>query len=936
MTAPRATYRLQLSPSFTFRQAEQLTAYLQALGISHLYLSPLLKPRRGSSHGYDVVDHTALNPELGSEEELQGLLAGLSRMDMGLVLDIVPNHMAFAGENRMLVDVLENGPDSRYFEFFDIEWSHPVESIRGRLLAPFLGAFYGICLEKGEIRLGYDEEGLYIRYYDLRLPLRLDSYQRVLAFRQAELALALGKESPDYVKFLGLLYALRHLPPGSQARERYDQISFAKHLLWELYGASAEIRSFIDENIRIFNGSPGVPESFDALDALLSEQYFRLSFWKVGTEELNYRRFFNLNELITLRMEEKAVFEHTHSLIFSLGRKVKELGLRIDHVDGLYDPLQYLRRLRERSLDSYLVVEKILALNEELPSSWPVDGTTGYEFLNVANGLFCNRRNRLRLDKIYRRFSGQLLPFPRLLQEKKRLIAEKHMVGDVDNLAGLLKHLAARHRYGSDFTLYGFKKALAELLAQFPVYRSYISPEESSEQDRRFVEEAVRRAKEALPDFVHELDFIQKIFELRFEEDLGPQERQQWYHFIQRFQQFSGPLMAKGMEDTSLYVYNRLLSLNEVGGNPDKLGVSNIEFHHFNRKHASSRPLGMNATSSHDSKRGEDVRARINVLSEIPLEWERQAGSWSRLNRKHKIMSGKEEFPDRNDEYFLYQTLLGAYPFSERERPQFLQRMKAYLIKAVREAKVHTAWLAPDSVYEEAFLAFFTALFADGGDNPFLEQFLPFQRRIAWFGALNSLSQILLKMTCPGLPDFYQGSELWDLNLVDPDNRRPVDFAARSDLLQRIQRREASGVPALARELFSRYQDGGVKLFLIYRTLQARRRDPRLFARGSYTPVGIQGRWKNNLVAFTRRYGGRTALVCAPRFCTELVETGELPLGEKVWADTLLTAPSGIRRWENAITAEALEGRGNLPAARLLSCFPAALLLGGAQTSPEV
>jgi (1->4)-alpha-D-glucan 1-alpha-D-glucosylmutase len=610
-----------------------------------------------------------------------------------------------------------------------------------------------------------------------------------------------------------------------------------------------------------------------------------------------------------------------------MGKRVEDLGLRVDHVDGLYDPLSYLRRLREHFPDSYLVVEKILAFGEALPSSWPVEGTTGYDFLNMVNGLYCARRNRLKLSKIYRRFYGADLSFPSLLDQKKRLIAEKHMAGDIDNLADLLKRLAGRYRYGSDFTLYGFRKALAELMAVFPVYRSYISPEECSESDRQKVSEAIRRAKANLPDFIHELEFMEKIFSLSFEEDLDPEEQRRWYAFIQRFQQFTGPLMAKGMEDTALYIYNRLLSLNEVGGNPDKFGVSVIEFHHFNKKRAASWPLAMNATSTHDTKRGEDVRARLQVLSELPLEWERQVGAWSRMNRRLKSKTKAGEVPDGNDEYFLYQTLLGAFPFGE-ELPQFTQRMSSYLIKAVREAKVHTAWLAPDSTYEQAFLAFLAALLQEG--SPFLDQFLPFQRRIAWYGMLNSLSQVLLKATSPGVPDFYQGSELWDLNLVDPDNRRAVDFELRSALLGRIEGAEGDAAGLIA-DLFSRFEDGAVKLFLIYKVLQARKAHRELFSRGSYMPLETTGRRRNNLVAFARKRGRRRAVAAAPRFCTELCEPGDLPVGENVWEDTGVKLPKGAGVWENVITGRHMEASERVPAARLFDSFPGALVVGAEQ-----
>jgi (1->4)-alpha-D-glucan 1-alpha-D-glucosylmutase len=933
MRIPTATYRVQLTPEFPMRAARDILPYLARLGVSDLYVSPILEARAGSTHGYDVVDPRSVRRELGGREALEELLGEIARLGLGLLLDIVPNHMAFDGANPLLADVLENGPDSRYFGFFDVDWNHPYESMKGRLLAPFLGDFYGICLERGDLRLAYDREGLAVRYHALRLPLRVDSYDLVLAHRQRELARQLGKDHPDYLKYLGLMYVLRHLPPGAEAQERNDQIAFAKSMLWELYSGNPGIRRHLDDTLTSFNGRPEEPPSYNALDELLGRQHFRLAYWKVGTEELNYRRFFSINELICLRVEEEEVFQRTHALVLELARTRSEVGLRVDHVDGLYDPSLYLRRLRAQLPDSYLVVEKILDLGERLPESWPVQGTTGYDFLNLANGLFCSRRNRLSINRIYRRFAGREVSFPLLVTEKKRLIAEKHMVGDIDNLAHQLKGLASRYRYGSDYTLYGFRRALNELLVQFPRYRTYITP--GNEAEPGVIAEAIRRAKQAIPDFVHELDFVEKIFRLRFEEHLPPEAQREWYRFIQRFQQFTGPLQAKGLEDTALYVYHRLLSLNEVGGNPEKFGISMIEFHHFNRRRAHGWPHALNASSTHDTKRGEDARARLNVLSEIPHEWEQQAGLWRRLARRHKSPPGA---PDSNDEYFLYQTLLGAWPFRAAEVPGFRERLKGYLVKAVREAKVHTTWLAPDQGYEEGTTGFADRLLEDAG---FLERFLPFQRKVAWYGLLNSLSQTLLKMCSPGIPDFYQGSELWDLSLADPDNRRPVDYSVREGMLARIEKAESAGTAQLGRliqELFASPEDGSLKILLIHRVLSARAREKPLFDGGAYLPLAVEGERQRHLVSFARVFRGRMAVAAAPRFFTALAGEGQLPLGEPVWGDTGVRLPDSWpgatpaagpppAGWVDAVTGTAFPGGAVLMARDLFAGYPGALLL---------
>ncbi len=928
MHEPLASYRLQWNARFPFAAGRQIVDYLEALGISDLYASPILHARPGSDHGYDVVEPRELNPELGGEAEFHLLLGELKKRGMGWIQDVVPNHMAYDGENAMLMDVLENGPDSRYYRFFDVRWEHESAGIHGRLLAPFLGSFYGEALEKGEIRLAYDAAGFTVNYYRLRLPLRIDSYLRVLSPGSEELRRRLPADHPEHIKFLGLLYVLRNLPGGEERQARYDQIAFVKRMLWELYSGSPEVRRHLDERLEAFNGHPGVPESFNLLDELLEEQHFRLSFWKVGTEELNYRRFFNINELITLDTANQAVFAATHELVLSFLQRWMFSGLRVDHLDGLSDPEGYLERLRAAAPDSYLVVEKILALDEELPRYLPVQGTTGYQFLNYLNGLFCYRKHHTAFDRLYRRLTGFTVPYAQLVYEKKKLIAARHMAGDVDNLASALSRVASRHRYARDFTLHGLRTALEELLAVFPIYRTYVSPRRLEEADRRTIEVSVEQARMRRPDFSHELDFVRRVLLLELDENADQEERRLWEEFLARFQQHTGPLMAKGFEDTVFYIYNRLLSLNEVGGNPDKFGVSRIEFHQLCRHRQAYWPHALNATTTHDTKRGEDVRARINVLSEIPEEWERTVREWRRINRRRAGPERHPAVPDRNDEYFLYQTLVGAWSDRSDGREEldlFRARMEEYLIKAVREAKVHTAWLAPDNEYEERCLEFLRRILAPG--SAFLEAFIPFQRKVAWYGTFNSLSQTLVKIASPGVPDFYQGSELWDLRLVDPDNRRPVDYRIRRDLLAMI--RAGEGEPAaLARRLLEEPGDGAVKLFLISRALAARHAHPRLFGPGEYVPLEVRGRYREHILAFARRIGSEQAVAAVPRFLTFVVEPGRLPLGEEVWEDTAVVPPPEPSLFRDALTGAEAPGSAPWPVGRLLSQMPAALLIG--------
>jgi len=924
---PTATYRIQFNPSFGFREAKKIVPYLTELGISDIYASPVFKARRGSRHGYDVVDPTQLNPELGAVSVFEDLIEELMRHKMGWLQDIVPNHMAFDRENQMLMDVLENGQSSDYFVFFDVDWNHTYESIRGRLLAPFLGGFYGESLENKEIRLEYDNTGLTVNYYSWRLPLKIESYVMLLTYNLRRLQRKLGADHPDFIKFLGVLYILKTLPSAEERNERYHQITFIKRMLWELYAGNHEIKKFVDENIQVFSGQKGNPDSFKLLDDLLSEQLFRLTFWKVATEEINYRRFFNINELISLRIEDDDVFEHTHSLIFKLIQKKNVTGLRIDHIDGLYDPTGYLNKLRERVKDLYVVVEKVLGLEEEVPRFWPIQGTTGYEFLNYVNGLFCERKNEKKFDRIYFAFTGFKGSYEDLVSEKKRLIIGKLMAGDVDNLAHLMKAISSRDRHGGDITLYGLKRALVEVMALFPIYRTYISREACRESDHLYIKETIDRARQTNKGLLYELDYIERFLLLQSADYLPEDEKDQWFNFVMRFQQLTGPLMAKGFEDTLLYVYNRLLSLNEVGGDPDKFGIGLPEFHDFNKKRIALWPHSLNATSTHDTKRGEDVRARINVLSEIPLEWESNIKKWGRINgRKKRAVNGKI-VPEKNDEYFLYQTLIGAFPFDEAEFSSFVERMKNYIIKAVREAKVHTAWLKPDTVYEDAFVAFVGEILEPSEDNLFLKEFMPFQKKVAHWGICNSLSQTLVKITCPGAPDFYQGTEFWDLNLVDPDNRRAVDFDKRMSFLRDIAGKAQKDVLKLIGELFSSKEDGRLKLFLICMALQARKREKDLFQKGSYIPIKAGGKCRDHVIAFARKHENTWAITIVPRFLTALIKDGEFPIGRQVWDNTYIFLPKGTPGlWKNALTAQVVQGEGTLLLSEAFNHFPAALL----------
>jgi (1->4)-alpha-D-glucan 1-alpha-D-glucosylmutase len=925
MRPPIATYRIQFNSSFDFIATKKIVSYLAELGISHVYASPIFKSRKGSLHGYDVVDTNRLNPELGSEEDFEELVGELKNYQMGWLQDFTPNHMAYDYENQMLMDVLENGQSSKYFDFFDAEWNHPHANLRGRLLAPFLGRLYRETIRDGEIRLSYDAAGLAINCHDLKFPLRMESYEKVLSYRVNKLEKELGKHHsafPALIKILSFLKAL-----SNKTYERHDQVKFIKKALWELSTKNQEIKSFIDERIKTFNGRKGNPESFNFLDNLLSEQLFRLSFWKVATEEINYRRFFNINELISLRMEDENVFKHIHSLIFKMIAEGKIDGIRIDHVDGLYDPTNYLKKLIEKIGNTYIVVEKILNLKEDLSSYWPIQGTTGYDFLNNVNGVFCDQKNGKEFDGLYRKFIGFKTPYLDLLYEKKKLIIQKHMTGDIDNLTYLLKRTSSRDKHESDITHYALKEALIEVMTHFPIYRTYASYEIFSEIDRSYLKDAVRNALRRRPDLLYEINFISRFLLLDFENYFTEEEKRQWIHFVMRFQQFTGPLMAKGFEDTVLYIYNRLLSLNEVGGSPDEFGISLEKFHDFNAKRANLWPHSMNTTSTHDTKRGEDVRARIHVLSELPQEWGAMVKRWSRINHVKKRTMDGVRAPDRNDEYFLYQTLIGAFPFDEGNFPKFVERIKNYMIKAVREAKVHTMWLEPDKGYEDAFVSFIEEILKPSDKNQFLKEFLPFQKKVAHYGMFNSLSQTLVKITSPGVPDFYQGAELWDLNLVDPDNRRPVDFEKRRSFLHDMRDKAGKDVLKLVGELLSTKEDGRIKSFLTYRALGARKENLDIFQKGSYVSLEVGGKFKDHIIAFARNHERSWAVTVAPRFLTALIKEGEYPLDQHVWGDTYIVVPDGVTSWRDAITARLIKSRKTLPIGEILEHFPVALLI---------
>jgi (1->4)-alpha-D-glucan 1-alpha-D-glucosylmutase len=943
-----ATYRLQLHKGFGFLEARSILPYLRDLGITTLYSSPLFQARRGSLHGYSVTNPLELNPELGSKAAFDHLVHKLKVHGMGLLLDVVPNHMAMSPSNPWWMDVLENGARSPYAVFFDIDWQPSKGTLVNRVLLPVLGKPFGQALEDQELRLSLEEDGFRIKFYDYRFPLDPKTFGDILTFRLGELEKALGEGHPAVIGLHGLITMVEHLPPrtltsSAKLKERLRMKEELQKRLWLLYQALPEIKEFLDTNIRIFNGRRGDAASFELLDTLLAQQPYRLAFWKVTLDIINYRRFFSINELIGIRVEDPRVFEATHALLFKLVGEGKVAGLRIDHIDGLYDPLEYLLRLKERLTPKEggavdfpgfpIYVEKILSQSEPLPQDWPICGTTGYDFLNLVNGIFVDERGHRALISLYGRFTRFHGSFADLVYDKKKLIIETLFGGEVESLGRELNMLAEQDRHGQDIALPALVRALEEVTACLPIYRTYIRDYEVPARESRYLEGTIAEARRRHPaPGAAAYDFLRRVLLLQFLPAFTEEKKESWLRFVMRWQQYTGAIMAKGLEDTALYVYNCLTSLNEVGSEARPVAVA--EFHRFNADRQANWPRTLNATSTHDTKRSEDVRQRLNVLSEMPRLWEEHLSRWRRFNQKYLNYVDQQAVPDPNEEMLLYQTMVGAWPLAEEEMAGIKPRLKNYLIKAVREAKVHTRWISPNHDHEEALLAFMDAILEPGTDNPFLQDFRQFQGQVAYYGALNSLSQVVLKIAAPGVPDFYQGTEIWDFSLVDPDNRRPVDYGKRSALLKELKLKEARSPVKLFARLLSRWQDGAIKLFVTSRALKFRRAHLALFLEGDYLPLWSRGPRRQHLVAFARRRGASWVLAVAPRLLSQMTVLDHAPLGPSVWGEERLFLPPGAPKvWEDVFCQTTLRisprrPEPALPLAEVFRYLPVALLTG--------
>ncbi|MGB4993544.1 MAG: malto-oligosyltrehalose synthase [Nitrospira sp.] len=957
---PVSTYRLQFNHTFTFKDAAALVPYLHALGITDCYASSLLKAAPESMHGYDLVDPGTLNPELGSDEDFALFADALKQHDMGLLVDVVPNHMGIGTpDNRWWWDVLENGPGARYAAAFDVDWTPLKRELEDKVLLPILGEQYGTVLENQEIRLQYEEGGFLVSYYRQRLPLAPTSWASILSFRLTELIELLGSGHAAVLELQSILTALSHLPPGRErvpekVAERYRETEIVRRRLAAVIMDCREVHAHVLANVAAYNGTKGLSASFDKLDALLNEQSYRLASWRVASEEINYRRFFDVNELAAIRTEEESVFTESHRLIFRLLKRGIATGLRIDHVDGLYDPEHYLQQLqawaaaelpRERDKDTpslFVLVEKILGEGEQLPRSWPVAGTTGYDFLNLVNGLFVRADQEQAMEALYARFTGERRPYRDLVYQSKKLIMRASMSSELNVLGHQLNRLSERDRHYRDFTLNSLTHAVREIIACFPVYRSYLTTHREAplDRDQAYIVLAVARAKRRNPTLNGQIfDFVRDLLVGKLDPSTGLTKEEQ-IRFVTKFQQTTGPVMAKGVEDTAFYVYNRLISLNEVGGDPAHFGSSVEAFHEAIRERRAGWPYSMSATSTHDTKRGEDVRARINVLPELRERWSKAIARWARLNRRYRSEVEEAPAPDRNDEYLLYQTLVGAWPLmtmDEVRYEEFVTRIERYMIKAAREAKTHTSWINPHPDYEAALCRFIRAILSSREANPFLNDFLPFQAMVARYGMYNGLSQLLVKVAAPGVPDCYQGAELWELNLVDPDNRRPVEYALRARMLKEFDRaatNEAGDRIEFLRCLAESWQDGRLKLFILQAALRHRRAYPDLYLDGDYVPLNCEGPHQFHLCAFARLHQDQAVVAVAPRFMAGSAATRDEGRPDDTWRDTWLTVPSwkAGSAYEHLFTGERFEtvNRGErqvLPVGQVLKHCPVALLI---------
>lgn len=928
---PRATYRLQLRREFNFQNARSVLPYLAALGISHLYLSPIFRARRGSASGYDVVDHRTLNPDLGSMEDFRRLALDARSHGLGIILDIVPNHMAVAtDENEWWLDVLENGPASRYADYFDIDWTPIRKTMRNRLLLPILENRYGDELHAGRLRVEFDRQrgSLQVRYFDHRIPLDPQQYPLVLS--------GITKSSVDEADeqdFLNIVEHFGHLPTRcdaapEQIERRHRDKEVLKRRLARLCERNVGVCGRIDSAVTELNGRSENPESLDALASLLNAQPFRLAYWKVAGDEINYRRFFDVNQLAALRVENPDVFAATHELVFELLREGYIDGLRVDHIDGLHTPSQYLDRLRTLTREvskreCYIVVEKILAAHERLRDDWPVEGTTGYEFNASMTGWLTSDKHLTHLDWTYRQFIRTIPDYAALVYDCKKLLMRTSLAAEISVLTTQLDRIAQAHRDTTDFTHLALRDALTEVIAAFPVYRTYVDRCKAEGDDIQSISWAVGTARSHAKGSDRSIfDFIEAVLLCHEHVASTTERRHAILEFTRKFQQVTAPVTAKSVEDTAFYRYCRLLAVNEVGGDPRSIGISTAALHRSVMDRQKRWPHCMISTSTHDSKRGEDTRFRLCALTELPKQWRAFATKLSRLNRGSRGDWHGNPAPTLNDEYLLLQSLVGIWPTQPSfDFAELIERIKNYAIKAVREGKDQSSWIDPDQGYEAALLEFIDG-FGKKPRRERLEELVgEFVKPLAFFGVLNSVAAVVCKLTMPGVPDFYQGSEFVELTLVDPDNRRLVDFESRAVLSERLAEPHSDPAKFVTDLLAGRRYDD-LKLWIIRRLLEVRRESVELFAHGDYFPLEVQGERADHVCAFLRNFKSESLLIIATRWSATLTQgREEAPIGEAIWGNTSFRLPDELG---GATAIDLLFGNGAATGSRLETETPVA------------
>jgi (1->4)-alpha-D-glucan 1-alpha-D-glucosylmutase len=883
-----ATYRLQLTNKFRFADAQAIIPYLRSLGISHIYASPIFEARPGSLSGYDTCDFSKISPELGGEEGFNSLVSALHAQGMGLIIDFVPNHMSAHPQwNKWWRSVLANGPSSSVSEYFDVDWNPVNSNLHGKVLLAILGGQYGDVLESGDLKIGYHDGEFCLLYGDYNLPLNPRQMKVLLRHRWHEVADSSGVDYATRLEFESILFHLDHIPGYQQAglmarADRERETAVATHRLTRVMEQSPALMQHLNDVIEEYNGVPGQPGSFDLLHELLEQQPYRLSYWRTAMQEINYRRFFDINDLIGLRMEYEPLFRAAHVKLIELADKGAIDGVRLDHIDGLLDPQQYLLQLRAATANSarpmYLVVEKILARQEWLSPEWPVDGATGYEFLALLNGLWVNERNLQEIDQIYLHFRERRKPDRDAVYHAKKLITASSMASELNVLAHELNLLSEENRRSRDFTLDGLQEALREVVACFPVYRTYISAQGFSTTDEMAIDEAIGQARRRNPNIDYSIfEFIRRhVCPVK-----QPEESEESFadrlRFAMKFQQYTSPVQAKGMEDTVFYRYSPLASLNEVGTGTGRRATTPQEFHDANIHRMERWPNAMLTTSTHDTKRGEDARMRIHVLTELPEEWRSNLSQWAHLNDGAKTLVNGHPAPDRGDEYLYYQTLLGMWPPLQKvPDEETVNRMQAFMEKALREAKVHTSWVNPSNEYDAAVEKFVQQTLRGKSSEAFLASFVPFAERIAILAAWESVSQIALKLMSPGVVDTYQGGELWDLSLVDPDNRRPVDYETRRQRLHAITRNivdshiSSEQRAEAAASICQSWWSGDIKMLYVVQGLRLRECEPDLLLRGGYSAMKVEGPNSDHAIAFAREYRGKLLLTIAARWFASL------------------------------------------------------------------